>query len=95
MNAAEWQVEFERYKKFPEWNQRKSMDLDEFKFIYFWEYGHRMMGRFLGIAFIAPFAYFASRGMIAKSLYPKLCGLLALGGTQVLHTQYQLYSIGR
>ena len=35
------------------------MTLDEFKFIYFWEYGHRMMGRFLGVAFITPFAYFS------------------------------------
>jgi heme a synthase len=83
MDDKAWQVEFERYKQFPEWNQRKSMDLEEFKYIYFWEYGHRMMGRLLGIAFVVPFAYFGARGMIAKNLYPKLGGLLALGGTQV------------
>jgi len=35
MNAAEWEAEFERYKTFPEWQQRQSMTLDEFKFI-FW-----------------------------------------------------------
>jgi len=48
MNKAEWMVEFDRYKKYPEWQQRKNMTLDEFKFIFFWEYGHRMMGRSLG-----------------------------------------------
>ena len=58
MNKEQWLIEFERYKTFPEWQQRKSMTLDEFKFIYFWEYGHRMMGRFLGVAFVTPFAYF-------------------------------------
>ena len=41
----EWEKEFSRYKTYPELQQRQSMTLDEFKFIYFWEYGHRMMGR--------------------------------------------------
>jgi len=61
MNKEEWTREFERYKKFPEWQQRQSMTLNEFKFIYFWEYGHRMFGRFLGVAFAVPFSYFAIR----------------------------------
>lgn len=37
MNLAEWEAEFERYKTFPEWQQRKSMTLDEFKFIFWCE----------------------------------------------------------
>ena len=45
MTEAEWNIEFDRYKQYPEWKQRQSMTLDEFKFIYFWEYGHRMMGK--------------------------------------------------
>lgn len=84
MNTAEWMVEFERYKQFPEWQQRKSMTLEEFKFIYFWEYGHRMMGRALGFAFVIPAAYFAARGMIPKRLNPRIALLLGLGGTQGL-----------
>merc|ERR1711871_539855 len=80
----EWEREFEVYKQFPEWQQRKSMTLDEFKFIFFWEYGHRMMGRFLGLAFVGPMVYFASKGRIPAWLRPRLAGLFALGGTQGL-----------
>ena len=83
MTTEEWNVEFERYKTFPEWQQRKSMTVDEFKFIYFWEYGHRMMGRFLGFAFALPFGYFAYRRAIPRWLYPRLGLLFGLGGAQV------------
>ncbi|KAJ1430482.1 cytochrome oxidase assembly protein-domain-containing protein [Ochromonadaceae sp. CCMP2298] len=79
-----WQVEFERYKLFPEWQQRQSMTLDEFKFIYFWEYGHRQMGRVVGVAFALPFAYFTARGMIPRFMYPRLGLLFSLGGAQGL-----------
>ena len=77
-------MEFDRYKQFPEWEQRKSMTLEDFKYIYFWEYGHRMMGRMMGVAFVLPMGYFALKKKIPKSLYPKLFGLLGLGGTQVM-----------
>ena len=42
-----------------------------------------MMGRFIGVAFAVPFTYFAARGMIPRSLYPRLGLLFSLGGTQV------------
>mmetsp|Transcript_20909 Transcript_20909/g.30279 ORF Transcript_20909/g.30279 Transcript_20909/m.30279 type:complete len:453 (-) Transcript_20909:103-1461(-) len=80
----EWMVEFERYKTFPEWQQRKGMTLDEFKFIYFWEWGHRMLGRVLGLVYAGPLLYFAARGRLAPHLKPKLALLLGLGGTQGL-----------
>lgn len=38
---AEWEVEFDRYKAFPEWQQRRSMTMDEFKHIFFWEVRRR------------------------------------------------------
>ncbi|KAH8069612.1 cytochrome C oxidase assembly protein [Aureococcus anophagefferens] len=57
----EWQREFERYKRFPEWQQRQSMTVEDFKFIYFWEYGHRMLGSVVGVAFGA-LAYFGAAG---------------------------------
>lgn len=37
MNPAEWETEFARYKTFPEWQQRQSMTVDEFKFIFWCE----------------------------------------------------------
>lgn len=51
-------VEFERYKLYPEWEQRKNMNLEEFKYIYYWEWGHRMMGRVVGLVFGGGWAYF-------------------------------------
>lgn len=83
MNHAEWEAEFERYKQFPEWQQRKNMTLDEFKFIYGWEYGHRQLGRALGLVFAGPAAYYAYKRMIPKTIYPLLGGLFALGFGQV------------
>lgn len=84
MNREEWEKEFERYKQFPEWQQRQRMTLEEFKFIYFWEYGHRMMGRMIGVAFAVPLAFFTARGMIPRSMYPRMGLLFGLGGAQGL-----------
>lgn len=83
-NLAQWQAEFDRYKTFPEWQQRQRMTLEEFKYIYFWEWGHRMLGRSLGLLFVGPFAYFSLRGMIPRTLYPRMGLLFGLGGTQGL-----------
>jgi cytochrome c oxidase assembly protein subunit 15 len=83
-SQREWEIEFDRYKQFPEWQQRKSMTLSDFKYIYFWEWGHRMMGRFLGITFAAPAAYFAVRGRIPRHLVPRLTLLFSMGGAQGL-----------
>lgn len=84
MNLAEWEREFERYKQYPEWQQRKSMTLDEFKFIYYWEWGHRMMGRGIGLAFTVPLLVFAARGMIPRAFAPRMALLFSLGGGQGL-----------
>lgn len=59
LSQEEWEEEFERYKTFPEWEQRKSMTLDEFKYIFYWEWGHRMLGRVVGVAFVGPWVYFS------------------------------------
>ena len=69
MNQAEWQVEFDKYKAFPEFAKvNRAMTLDEFKPIYWMEWGHRMWGRGLGFAFALPFTYFAIRGWIPRRL---------------------------
>jgi cytochrome c oxidase assembly protein subunit 15 len=84
MNPEEWEAEFSRYKTFPEWRQRQNMTVDEFKYIFYWEWGHRMLGRSLGLLFIGPFTYFSMRGMIPRRLYPRLGLLFGLGGMQGL-----------
>ena len=55
----QWNSYFELYKTIPQFNLlNNSMTIDEFKFIFFWEYFHRMLGRIIGITFIIPFIYF-------------------------------------
>jgi cytochrome c oxidase assembly protein subunit 15 len=84
ITEKEWETEFERYKTYPEWQQRKSMTVSDFKFIYGWEYGHRMLGRAVGLVFVLPWAYFSAKKMIPKGYQGRMVGLLAMGGTQGL-----------
>ncbi|CAN0225215.1 unnamed protein product [Ectocarpus fasciculatus] len=83
-SEAEWEAEFDRYKAFPEWQQRRSMTLDEFKHIFFWEYAHRMLGRALGVIYGVPLLYFGVRGRIPAHIRGRVAGLFALGGAQGL-----------
>jgi len=93
LSDSTWQVEFEKYQKFPEYQKlNQTMTLDQFKFIFFWEYIHRLIGRLLGIFFIIPFAYF----FIKKKLYPPLIKKLLLmfifGTLQGLYGWYMVKS---
>jgi cytochrome c oxidase assembly protein subunit 15 len=58
------------------------MSLQDFKFIYWWEWGHRFLGRLLGLVFAVPFAVFAFRREIPRRLLPRLAGIFVLGGLQ-------------
>jgi heme a synthase len=84
ITREEWDNEFSRYKKFPEWQQRQSMSLDQFQYIYAWEYGHRMLGRFVGLAFCLPWAYFTVRGRIPQGYQGRMAMLASMGATQGL-----------
>lgn len=84
LNENEWEEEFSRYKQFPEYQQRKSMTIQEFQYIYYWEWGHRMLGRFVGVCFAAPWAYFAFKGKIPPGYSNRMKVLFAMGGTQGL-----------
>ena len=85
INNEEWEKEFAEYKKSPEWlqiNQHKGMDLSGFKYIFFWEWFHRIIGRSIGVIFFVPMTYFMARGYIRPHLRNVLFGLFALGGLQ-------------
>jgi heme a synthase len=84
MTTEEWETEFGRYKMYPEWEQRKAMTLNDFKYIYAWEYGHRMLGRCVGLVFVIPWAYFSMRGLVPAGYQPRMLGLLCMGGGQGL-----------
>ena len=58
LNLEEWIAAFDIYKATPEGKMNTQFVLNDFKSIFFWEYLHRMIGRFLGIVFLIPFFYF-------------------------------------
>ena len=83
LSDAEWQDAFEKYKRIPQYEQvNKGMSLDEFKAIFWWEWGHRLLGRLIGLVFAVPLVWFWWRGAIGPELRGKLGGLLALGALQ-------------
>ncbi|WP_337189279.1 COX15/CtaA family protein [Phenylobacterium sp.] len=83
LSEAHWQAEFARYRQIPQYAQiNAGMSLDQFKFIYWWEWGHRFLGRLLGLVFAAPFAVFAIRRQIPRRLLPRLGGIFVLGALQ-------------
>ena len=54
LNQAQWDETFDKYKQTPEFQKvNHQMDLDEFKGIFFWEYWHRVLGRLIGVVFLA------------------------------------------
>ncbi len=85
LSDADWAAEFEKYKQIPEYieiNGPAGMDLEAFKFIYFWEWFHRLWGRLIGLAIALPLARFWLRGRIPAGYKPRLLALLALVGLQ-------------
>lgn len=83
LNEGDWQSEFAKYKQIPQYAQLNAgMSLAEFQFIYWWEWGHRFLGRVLGLVFGVPFVIFAIRGMLPRRLFWRLGGIFLLGGMQ-------------
>lgn len=85
-SEEEWIREFEEYKKYPEFKKLKpNMTLEEFKNIYYYEWLHRNIGRFIGLSFILPAIYFASKGKLSP-YYKKRTFIIAslIGGQGVL-----------
>ncbi|KAJ3080334.1 Cytochrome c oxidase assembly protein cox15 [Quaeritorhiza haematococci] len=68
-SEEEWVEEFEKYKQFPEFKLlNNKMTLEEFKFIFYMEWAHRMVGRFIGLSFVIPGAYFAYKGWMSPAM---------------------------
>ena len=85
MSEAAWIAEFEKYKQIPEYieiNGPAGMTLADFKFIYFWEWVHRLLGRLIGFAFALPLVWFAVKRAIPDGYSGRLVVLLVLGGLQ-------------
>ena len=83
MNEAAWLVEFEKYKAIPEYQlQNKGMSLSEFQFIYWWEWGHRQLGRTIGLVWGLGLLGFLVSRQIPSGWAGRLFGIGVLGGLQ-------------
>jgi len=83
LNEAQWQSAFELYQQTPQYHKiNRGMELGEFKFIYFWEYFHRLWARLMGLVFIFPFLWFLWKGMLSRRLLPRLVVVVLLAGLE-------------
>jgi cytochrome c oxidase assembly protein subunit 15 len=93
LSQGAWQAAFAEYQQYSEFQLiHPEMTLSEFKFIYFWEYLHRLLGRILGIVFIIPWVVFWVRKKIHFRLAMKTLVGFALGGLQGILGWYMVHS---
>ncbi len=83
LSAERWQAEFDAYRQIPEYRlQNRGMSLAEFQYIYWWEWGHRQLGRVIGLVWAAGFLGFLIARRIPRGWTWRLLGLGLLGGLQ-------------
>ena len=83
LDAATWDAEFEKYKQIPEFQlQNSQMTLAEFKVIYWWEWGHRQLGRVIGLVWAIGFLFFVATRAMPRGWTGRLLLLGVLGGLQ-------------
>jgi heme a synthase len=83
MNDAAWALEFEKYQAIPEYQlQNQGMDIAGFKAIYWWEWGHRQLGRVIGLVWAVGFLGFLVARKIPVGWTGRLFLIGALGGVQ-------------
>jgi len=84
-NEQEWNDAFNRYKQLAQFkNLHFYFTLEDFKSIYFWEWLHRLWGRFLGVVFLIPFVVFVIQKRFRKSMIKPMVILFLLGALQGL-----------
>ena len=82
LSDADWAREFDAYKQIPQGQQNGWMGMDDFKYIFFWEWSHRLLGRIIGFAFAVPFLVFLVQRRFTWKMALPLAGLFVLGGFQ-------------
>jgi cytochrome c oxidase assembly protein subunit 15 len=83
IGETQWQQAFELYQQYPEYQKLNNhFSLQDFKDIYFWEWLHRVIGRFIGLVFFLPFIYFLIKKQLTKATIKKTIILLLMGGFQ-------------
>lgn len=83
LSEAQWQAEFARYRAIPQFRfVNPDMSLAQFRFIYFWEWSHRLLARLVGAIFLAPLIWFAVRREIPRRLWGQMSGVILLLGLE-------------
>jgi cytochrome c oxidase assembly protein subunit 15 len=83
LSAADWASEFEKYRQIPQYQLlNKGMSLADFQFIYWWEWGHRQLGRFIGALYFFGWLWFAASRAVSLRLGAVLFAMGLLLGTQ-------------
>jgi cytochrome c oxidase assembly protein subunit 15 len=83
LSHADWEDAFHKYQQIPQYRfENPGMTLEAFKGIFWWEWIHRFLGRFIGVAFFVPFVWFAATGAIGRKDWGRMLLLFALGGLQ-------------
>ena len=83
ISEAAWQSEFDKYREIPEYKlQNQGMSLAEFQFIYWWEWGHRQLGRVVGLVWAIGFFGFLLTRNVPTGWTGRLLGIGVLGGIQ-------------
>ncbi|MEM0899118.1 MAG: COX15/CtaA family protein [Pseudomonadota bacterium] len=79
LTEAQWQAELAEYRLIPEYQlQNRGMSMAEFQFIYWWEWGHRFLARFLGLVVLIPMVFFLARRRIDPRMRPQTVGIFLL-----------------
>ena len=93
LDEAQWSEAFVKYQATPEYQQvNRGMGLEAFKRIFWWEYVHRLLGRAIGVAFLAPLLWFLALRKIPPGYAPRLFGIFLLGGLQGAMGWYMVQS---
>jgi cytochrome c oxidase assembly protein subunit 15 len=83
LSEAGWLAEFSKYRESPQYRLlNQGMTLAEFQFIYWWEWGHRQLGRLVGLAYFGPLLWFWAKGYLSRRLALTLLAIGVLGGLQ-------------
>ena len=83
LSQAEWTQAFDAYKQIPQYRELNAgMSLADFKTIFWWEWSHRLLGRFIGAAYLLPFLWFLWRGGLGSDLKRRLWLIFGLGALQ-------------
>ncbi len=78
-NEEVWNREFDLYKQTPQYQKiNRDFDLKQFKWIYFWEYLHRLWARCMGLVFVIPLVFFIKKGWIERNMAIRLGIIIVL-----------------